>query len=135
MIGFNYEGLKDRIYACWIGKNIGGTMGTPYEGTREVEVAALTGKKTALISVLSLAVTGVFYFILRYFDTANLIPSTISVTTSFAAASLVLCRSPYYGLAYASNDVVLIVLWVLASVKDPSYIPMVLCFMMFFAIV
>ncbi len=36
MIGFNYEGLKDRIYACWIGKNIGGTMGTPYEGTREL---------------------------------------------------------------------------------------------------
>ncbi len=26
MIGFNYERLKDRIYACWIGKNIGGTM-------------------------------------------------------------------------------------------------------------
>lgn len=36
MLNFNYESLKDRIYACWIGKNIGGTMGTPYEGGREV---------------------------------------------------------------------------------------------------
>jgi len=36
MIRFNYESLKDRLYACWIGKNIGGTMGTPYEGGREV---------------------------------------------------------------------------------------------------
>jgi len=105
----------------------------PYEGTREVEVAELTGKKITLIVALSLAVTVVFYFILRYFDTANLIPSTISVTTSFAAASLVLCRSPYYGLAYASNDAVLIVLWVLASLEDAAYVPMALCFVMFFA--
>ncbi len=29
--------LKDRIHACWIGKNIGGTMGTPYEGKTEMQ--------------------------------------------------------------------------------------------------
>ncbi|HHU08304.1 MAG TPA: ADP-ribosylglycohydrolase family protein, partial [Clostridiaceae bacterium] len=28
--------LRDKIHACWIGKNIGGTMGTPYEGKREL---------------------------------------------------------------------------------------------------
>lgn len=27
---------RDRVLACWIGKNIGGTMGTPYEGTHEM---------------------------------------------------------------------------------------------------
>ncbi len=27
---------KDKVYACWIGKNIGGTMGTPYEGQRKM---------------------------------------------------------------------------------------------------
>jgi len=32
MIKLNRETLKDKIYACWIGKNIGGTIGTPYEG-------------------------------------------------------------------------------------------------------
>ncbi len=31
-IKLNKEKLRDKIYACWIGKNIGGTMGTPYEG-------------------------------------------------------------------------------------------------------
>ena len=36
MIKLNKETLRDKIYACWIGKNIGGTMGTPYEGTREL---------------------------------------------------------------------------------------------------
>ena len=28
--------LYDRIYACWLGKNIGGTLGTPVEGCKEV---------------------------------------------------------------------------------------------------
>ncbi len=32
----NIETYKDKVNACWIGKNIGGTMGTPYEGTREM---------------------------------------------------------------------------------------------------
>lgn len=36
MITFSTEKLRDRIFACWLGKNIGGTLGTPYEGTREL---------------------------------------------------------------------------------------------------
>ena len=36
MITLNRAALRDKIYACWIGKNIGGTMGTPYEGRREI---------------------------------------------------------------------------------------------------
>ncbi|MBO5270667.1 MAG: nicotinamide mononucleotide transporter, partial [Clostridia bacterium] len=63
--------------------------------------------------------------------TENLLISTISVTTSFFAASLVFLRSPYYALAYAANDVVLIVMWIMASVEDISYLPMILCFVMF----
>ena len=35
MIAFAKDYLRDRIYACWIGKNIGGTLGTPYEGTHD----------------------------------------------------------------------------------------------------
>lgn len=33
---FSKEYLRDAIYACWLGKNIGGTIGTPYEGGREL---------------------------------------------------------------------------------------------------
>ena len=29
------EDYRDRVYACWLGKNIGGTMGAPYEGKRQ----------------------------------------------------------------------------------------------------
>ena len=32
----NYKSYKDKVYACWVGKNIGGTMGAPFEGKREV---------------------------------------------------------------------------------------------------
>ena len=36
MITFTNEFLRDKIYACWLGKNIGGTLGTPYEGQRDM---------------------------------------------------------------------------------------------------
>ncbi len=28
--------FEDRVYACWLGKNIGGTLGAPYEGQKRV---------------------------------------------------------------------------------------------------
>ena len=31
----NLQSYKDKVYACWTGKNIGGTMGAPYEGSRK----------------------------------------------------------------------------------------------------
>ena len=90
------------------------------------------GRKEVFVSlILTALVTFIFYYILLWTKTANLIPSTISVATSFLAASMMFCRSPYYSLAYASNDVILIVLWVLASFEDISYLSVVVCFAAF----
>ena len=83
------------------------------------------------MSLAAVIITGIFYFILKYFNTANLIPSTISVTTSFVAVYLTFRRSPYFALAYASNDIVLIILWILASIYDAKYISVVVCFVAF----
>lgn len=83
------------------------------------------------MTILTAFVTFAFYFILEAFHTANLIPSTISVTTSFLAVYLTFRRSAYFALAYAANDVVLIVLWVLAAMEDISYLSVSLCFVMF----
>ena len=105
----------------------------PYKGTREVEVSRVSKKTVALIALLSVVVTAVFYFVLRALDTANLIISTVSITTSFIAAAFSFFRSPYLALGYAANDVVLIVLWILAAMTDISYISMVLCFVLFLA--
>ena len=79
------------------------------------------------------AVTAAFYWVLRYFHTANLLPSTVSVTTSFLAVYLTFRRSPWFALAYAANDVVLIVLWTLASGYDIRYLSVVVCFAAFLA--
>ena len=77
------------------------------------------------------AVTVAFYFILKYFNTNNLIFSTISVTTSFIAVYLTFKRSPLYALGYAANDIVLIILWALATAEDMSYVSVTVCFCVF----
>ncbi len=104
----------------------------PYRGKKsEVAVNRLEKKEIALMSLLTLAVTVAFYFILRHFHTANLLPSTLSVTTSFAAVYLTFRRSPYFAVLYAMNDVVLIVLWILASRENTAYVSVTVCFAAF----
>lgn len=105
----------------------------PYKGNKsEVKVNRLKKREIAFSFLLSVLISIVFYFLLAYFNTANLIPSTISVTTSFLAVYLTARRSPLFALAYAANDVVLIVLWTLAAFTDLSYISVIICFVAFF---
>ena len=105
----------------------------PSAGSKsEVAIRKLEKKHFLFLLVLSIVVTGAFYFILRWLETPNIVFSTLSVTTSFLAASLTMLRSSYYALGYAANDLVLIVLWGLAAAKDPVYIPVIINFMIFF---
>lgn len=104
----------------------------PYNGNKsEVKVNSLCKKEIVLMSLAAIIVTGIFYFVLESFNTANIVQSTVSVTTSFLAVYLTFRRSPFFALAYAANDVVLIVLWVLASIADIRYISVVVCFAAF----
>ena len=104
----------------------------PYEGKKGVvKTAKLSKKKIFYLIIMAVIVTWIFYYILLYFNTANMMFSTISVTTSFLAAFLTFLRSPLYALGYAANDIVLIVLWVLATVGDKDYLPMIICFIIF----
>ena len=106
----------------------------PYNGNKaEVKVNSIGRIETVLMWLMTVAITILFYFILEHFNTANIVPSTISVTTSFLAVYLTFRRSPYFALAYAANDIVLIALWVLASLCDARYISVVVCFVAFFA--
>ncbi len=103
----------------------------PYKNTKEVEVSKISKKHILIMCITSILVTILFYFILHIFGNATLIISTISITTSYIAAYLTAVRSPYYALGYAANDIVLIILWIVASIKDSSNIPMIACFIMF----
>lgn len=103
----------------------------PSDNKNEVKVNHLSSREYIFMGILAAAVTVAFFFILRYFNTANLIPSTISVTTSFIAVYFVFRRSPLYAVAYASNDAVLIVLWTLAAMEDIRYMSVLVCFAAF----
>ncbi len=126
MLTYLFMSLPAAAFACvsWL-KN------PSNRGKSEVAVASMTAKKWGLCVGLSLVATLLFFFVLRYFHTPNLALSTLSITTSFLACSLVFLRSRFYALAYAANDVVLILLWILASIESLSYLPMVLCFLAF----
>lgn len=104
----------------------------PFNGNKaEVKVNSITTKETIFIWLITILITVIFYFILKIFNTASLIPSTLSVTTSFLAVYLTFRRSPYFAVAYATNDMVLIVLWTLASLSNVRYISVVVCFVSF----
>lgn len=103
----------------------------PYKGTKEVAVQDVSRRQALVMCLWAVVVTAAFYFILQALGNAQLLISTLSITTSFVASYLTWLRSPWYALAYAGNDVVLIVLWVLAAPTDISCLPMVFCFVMF----
>ena len=104
----------------------------PYKGNHaEVAVNRIGKWEYAGMYVLTGLVTVLFYFILDHFHTANIIPSTLSVTTTFIAVYLTFRRSPYFALAYAANDVVLILLWALTARENISYLSVLICFVTF----
>lgn len=108
-------------------------MKNPYKGNKaEVEIYHINKKDFLIMISLSIVTTVLFYFILKAFNTANMIFSTISVTTSFLAVYLTYKRSPYYAIGYAANDLVLIVLWTLAAFENIAYLSVVVCFLAFF---
>lgn len=104
----------------------------PAENGKEVAIQKLKLKHIVGIIIFGAVTTWIFYLILDVLNTPNIVFSTISVTTSFLAATLTMLRSSYYALGYASNDIVLIVLWTLASIENPVYIPVVVNFVIFF---
>ena len=103
----------------------------PYSET-QVAVGEVRWRGWLALVSATVAITIIFYFILAALDTPNLFFSTISVTTSFLAAGLMFLRSQYYDTGYMANDLILVILWILASLEDISYLPMVVNFAIFF---
>ncbi|MBQ7338650.1 MAG: nicotinamide mononucleotide transporter [Clostridia bacterium] len=104
----------------------------PYNGNKaEVKVNSIGKKEQLLMWLLTAVVMIVFYFVLKHFNTANILPSTISITTSFLAVYLTFRRCSTFALAYAANDIILIVLWMLASIDETRYVSVVVCFTAF----
>ena len=75
----------------------------PSESGKEVAIRRLTRRHVALLLVSGAVVT-----------------------------ALTMLRSSYYALGYAANDLVLILLWLLASIENPAYLPVLVNFVIFF---
>ena len=103
------------------------------KGKSEVKVNRILKREIIFMVLLTAAVTVVFFFILKALNTANLFFGTVSVATSFLAVYLTFRRSRFFALAYAANDVVLIILWTLAALSDISYLSVIICFVVFLA--
>ncbi len=104
----------------------------PYEKNKaEVKVNSLKFKDIIYMLLFTVIVTIIFYHILKFFNTANLKISTFSITTSFMAVYLTAKRSEYFALAYAINDIVLIGMWILATLVNISYLSVIICFIVF----
>ncbi len=102
------------------------------EDSLEVQIDEIDKQQYLIGFALSVVVTIIFYFILKFLGTSNLLISTVSIFTSFYAAYITYKRSRFYALFYSVNDIVLIVLWGLACREDINYLSMVLCFVVFF---
>lgn len=97
----------------------------------EVKVKDVTKKDVYILILSTVLVTVAFYFILKALNTANLPVSTLSIATSFIAVYFTYKRSPYFALAYAVNDIVLIVLWTVQSFISIKYVSVAVCFTVF----
>ncbi len=57
MFKLSREEVSNKIYTCWIGKNNGGTLGGPFEGTVEAEFVVKAGEtveaKNKLVAEIS----------------------------------------------------------------------------------
>ncbi|MBR2988728.1 MAG: nicotinamide mononucleotide transporter [Clostridia bacterium] len=101
------------------------------ENSITVKVNTISRREMLFMILGGVVVTVIFYFILSLIDTANIIMSTLSVLTSFIPAYLTFRRSPYFALGYVFNDIVVIVIWVVASIPNPSNWAFVACFSAF----
>ena len=101
----------------------------PFKGNRMcVQVGRLRRSDLFWLVFLTIVITAMFGYVLAVLHTANLVPSIVSISTSTIAVYLSWRRSPWFAAGYAANDLVLIVLWSLATVQDPGAGAVLRCF-------
>ncbi|MBO7526974.1 MAG: nicotinamide mononucleotide transporter [Clostridia bacterium] len=97
-----------------------------------VSVNSIKGKEYLYLSIATVVATIGFYFILKVLNTSELIISTLSLVSSAVASYLMLRRCSYYAIGFIVNDIILIMLWILAVVSSGiGYLPSAISFCIF----
>lgn len=86
-------------------------------------------KKELILVLLSQAVMFIgYYYLLKSFNTNNLLVSTFSIVASIIATYLTARRSEYGFIGFIINDIILIILWSIPVLKgNTNIIPVLLC--------
>lgn len=103
------------------------------KGDEVVKVNKGIKLKEWLLILLGAVVIGIsFYFILRAFNTASLVISTLSVATASVAGYLLARRCEFSFIFFLINNVLTIVLWVIVAVNgDATFVPTITQFVIF----
>ena len=97
----------------------------------EVLAHRMQKREWLLSLLLTIVVTALFFWLLKFLKTPFLPLATLSVATSFSAAWLTGKRSAFFNLAYAANDVVLIFLWAFTAGQKEGFTPLLINFLIF----
>jgi len=101
------------------------------DGT-QVSVNKIKKSEYVYLALATIVASIAFYFLLKAFNTNQLIISTLALITSTVASYLLFRRSSYYAIGYIINDIILIVLWSTSvSTFGVEYLPTVICFAIF----
>ena len=97
------------------------------EKTNSVEINSIEKKEWVIVSIVFALVFVGIYYLLKAFNTNELVVSTISVLASLFAVYLQIRRSKYSFSFYMVNDIILMFLWGIPVIRG-SYIlfPMLL---------
>lgn len=96
-----------------------------------VKVNKLKLKEYLIVLLASVVIYVLLYFMLKAFNTANLIFSTLSMTIGVVASYLVLRRSEFNFVCYLTNNIVCIILWCTVSLTDAAYFPTMVNYVVF----
>lgn len=98
----------------------------------QVQVNKISKKEYLILSLVIVALTIGFYFLLKALHTNELIVSTISLVAPVISAYLMLRRSSYYAICFIVSNVVLIVLWGLSiKTAGAGFLPTICSFVIF----
>ncbi len=97
------------------------------EKTDTVKVNEVKLKEWIILAFMSVFVFIGAYYLLKYFNTSELLVSTISIIASLLAVYLIARRSKYCFIFYLLNDIILIILWGLPVISgELLLIPMLI---------
>ena len=98
------------------------------DDTKTVIIKEITKRELVLVLLSQIIMFGCYYYVLKYFNTNNLIISTLSIVASLIATYLTARRSEYGFIGFIINDLILITLWGIPVITGSlALIPVLLC--------